>query len=120
MTDPMMTDLIPGRALDEKVARLVWPDRVPDWMIEGVIQEIVMRYWNGPPVSTDPLAALGVLEELAGRGWGWTAVRYRWPITSDMAYNVGLVPPRSRAENADGTTFPLAVCAAVLAAYPGE
>jgi hypothetical protein len=101
----------PGRALDEKVARLIWPDfeddKTPIW--------ITRHGYFGPEYSSDPLAALGALEELARRGWGWRTAHglVGW-------YYCELYQADLETYDGRGATLPLAVCAAILVALKGE
>jgi hypothetical protein len=120
-----MADLTPGRELDERVARLVYgdnPDQLRMW--ERLIwssdepPRVLERYFNGPSFSTDPAAALLLMKELAGRGWGWSLAqdqgrpcccRVTVPSTSDYVTDY-------HSAMRYGPTLPLAVCAAILAA----
>jgi predicted transposase YdaD len=102
----MTTDLDAGRELDEKVARLVWPER--RWL-----------YLYSPHYSTDVAAAMTLLDTLAERGWSWDMTHYHGSVSP---YEVSLW--RMDGNDNDGAcgaraTLPLTICAAVLAALEG-
>jgi hypothetical protein len=106
-----------GRELDEKVARLVWPER---------------RWWpaTSPRYSTDVAAAMMLLDTLAEQGWVWS-LSYGRPTTvpdrpdpyvawlcAPMDDAAVIANPRAVPRMVTGTapTLPLAVCRCVIAA----
>jgi hypothetical protein len=129
-----MTDLDAGRALDERVARLVWPDpdTQPIWILPA---RFYPQTYMGPEFSTNREAAMTLLDALAerpgrdwlsGTGWAWD-IRYddglsgtgwAWDIRyDDGVYSVDLYRPGEETPVlGHNERLPLAVCRAVLAA----
>lgn len=102
----MAADLTPGRELDARVCRLVWPEGVKDFDGDD---------WF-PPVSHAPMWAMNALEALAGREPPWQFdIEYR----TSTGWQVCLYHPESGLLNWSagmGDTLPLAVCRAIIAA----
>jgi hypothetical protein len=112
-TTDAATDLDAGRALDERVARLMWPD--PD---AGSTPIWIRRtgYW-GPEFSTDVAAAMTVLDALAERGWEWSI---NFTRSFGEAYGASVWKVGGPGHHRKALTLPLAVCRAVVAALGEE
>jgi hypothetical protein len=122
----MATDLVPGPELDEKIARLVWPDMPHHrpYGISPIYDTGTIRYLYWPPVSNKREAALLALDALIAQGWSY-AITYeqKWLRRGKRpGYDVILwrddddEPTVTRR----ASSIPLAICAAVLAALKGE
>ncbi len=115
-----MTDLDAGRKLDERVARLVWPDpdTQPIWILPA---RFYPQTYMGPEFSTNREAAMTLLDTLAERGWDHKLERRQFASDShrfEAVLSAGDVRPlpKCRAVSAFAPTLPLAVCRAVVAA----
>lgn len=106
----MTTDdtLTPGRDLDERVARVVWPD---DWLHDPPRNRSIAKRF-----SEDTAAAMALLDTLAGRGWGISYFRHN--ATPDFHQVEIWHDGHNGGEGVHGTgsSLPLAICACVLAA----
>jgi hypothetical protein len=101
-----VTDLTPGRALDERVARAMARHDGIRWS----------ESLDPPGLSADPAAALALLDALVKRGWEWTMTHDSRDPSGLFWCNLWSHVLTDNEYERSGDTLPLAICAAVLAA----